>query len=62
MDENHPDYLGRSLSQGTCKTRYDAFINFMNILEDFRQRLKAEGIRPKRRKVHHKSDTSLTNN
>ncbi len=61
MDENHPDYLEQSLSQGIYKTRYDAFINFMNILEDFRQRLKADRNRYKRRKVHHESDTSWVN-
>jgi alpha-amylase len=41
MDENHPDYLQYN-NQNTFKSRYDAFINFMNILEDFRQRLKVE--------------------
>jgi alpha-amylase len=61
MDENHPDYLEHFLSQGTYKTRYDAFINFMNILEDFRQRLNAERSRQKRRKVHHESDTLSAN-
>ncbi|WP_319228986.1 hypothetical protein [Draconibacterium orientale] len=61
MDENHPDYLEQSLSQGIYKTRYDAFINFMNVLEDFRQRLKADRNRHKRKKVHHESDTSWVN-
>ncbi len=61
MDENHPNYLEESLSPGAYKTKYDAFINFMNILEDFRKRLKADRNRNKIRKVHHESNTSLAN-
>lgn len=42
MDENHPDYATPESNSGIFKSKYDAFINYMNILEDFRQRLKAE--------------------
>jgi alpha-amylase len=47
MDKNHPDYEGSSSSQNTYKSNYDAFINYMNILEDFRIRLKNEESRQK---------------
>ncbi len=50
MDENHPDYCQNCSNQIMHKSRYDAFINFMNILEDFRQRLKAEKISKSGRK------------
>jgi len=55
MDENHPDYRQSCSNQIMQKSKYDAFIIFMNILEDFRQRLKAEKIRPGGRKVPHNS-------
>lgn len=42
MDENHPSYRSDSSDQSIFKSKYDAFINYMNILEDFRQRIKAE--------------------
>jgi len=42
MDENHPDYATSESNSGIFKSKYDAFINYMNILEDFRQRLKSE--------------------
>lgn len=61
MDENHPDYYAFNNNQSINKSRYDAFINFMNILEDFRQRLKAAGMRHKRTKVIHKQGSSLAN-
>lgn len=61
MDENHPDYNEHCNFQSAYKTRYDAFINFMNILEDFRLRLKETEIMHKRRKVYHESDTFLAN-
>lgn len=47
MDENHPMYHTCDINQSNCKSKYDAFINFMNILEDFTERLK-----------HEKSETS----
>jgi alpha-amylase len=42
MDENHSDYASPESNTGIFKSKYDAFINYMNILEDFRQQLKAE--------------------
>jgi len=54
MDENHPDYKSNYSSQNTFKSKYDAFINYMNILEDFRLRLKANKDQQKSLKIHHK--------
>ena len=54
MDENHPDYKSIYSSQNTFKSKYDAFINYMNILEDFRLRLKANKDQQKSLKIHHK--------
>ncbi len=54
MDENHPDYKSIYSSQNTFKSKYDAFINYMNILEDFRLRLKANNDKQKNLKIHHK--------
>jgi len=50
MDENHPNYGNKETSAGIYKSKYDAFINYMNILEDFRLRLKAEKRKEKNRK------------
>lgn len=61
MDENHPYYIDFNIDQSINKSRYDAFINFMNILEDFRQRLKAEEIIQKNRKFFHKKGFPLAN-
>ena len=47
MDENHPAYHDCGLNSEVYKSKYDAYINYMNILEDFRQRLKAEKARKK---------------
>jgi alpha-amylase len=47
MDENHPDYDERGSFKSIFKSNYDAFINYMNILEDFRIRLKTEKARQK---------------
>ncbi|MDP2337547.1 MAG: hypothetical protein Q8N05_14100 [Bacteroidota bacterium] len=47
MDENHPAYLDNGSNGGIYKSKYDAYINYMNILEDFSQRLKAEEARKK---------------
>ena len=54
MDENHPDFKSNYSSQNTFKSKYDAFINYMNILEDFRLRLKANKDQQKSLKIHHK--------
>jgi len=42
MDENHPTYSGLYKKNDIFKSKYDTYINFMNILEDFKRRLKAE--------------------
>lgn len=42
MDDQHPAYNGNGESNFMFKTKYDAFINFMNILDDFNIRLKNE--------------------
>lgn len=60
MDENHPSYLGNGSNTGIYKSKYDAFINYMNILEDFRQRLKADKTSKKDRKAVHKTIHSHT--
>ncbi len=44
MDDNHPAYLGDESITAIYKSKYDAYINYMNILEDFRQRLKEKKI------------------
>lgn len=57
MDENHPDYLNGSNS-GIYKSKYDAFINYMNILEDFRQRLIADrSVRRDKKTAHYPTDS-----
>jgi len=61
MDENHPDYKSYYSSQNIYKSKYDAFINYMNILEDFRQRLKANEIKQKKVQVHQKLLPPLEN-
>jgi len=59
MDENHPAYKENCPAQSIYKSKYDAFINYMNILEDFRLRLKAEEVKQKSKQVQHKSLPSL---
>ena len=59
MDENHPDYSSNYSAQNTYKSKYDAFINYMNILEDFRFRLKLEEAKQKKIQVLQKSISSL---
>lgn len=59
MDENHPAYIENYPVQSIYKSKYDAFINYMNILEDFRLRLKAEEVKQKSMQVQHKSLPSL---
>lgn len=40
MDENHPDYTRISaMHAAKFKSKYDAYINYMNILSDFKHRL-----------------------
>jgi alpha-amylase len=52
MDENHPDYAIPGSNSGIFKSKYDAFINYMNILEDFRLQLKAEKRKLKLKKTY----------
>jgi len=59
MDENHPAYKENYPSQSTYKSKYDAFINYMNILEDFRLRLKMEEAKQKKMQGRQKSLPSL---
>jgi len=42
MDDQHPAYRGNGSSNLIYKTKNDAFINFMNILDDFRLRILKE--------------------
>jgi alpha-amylase len=51
MDENHPAYRNSGITQENFKSKYDAYINYMNILEDFGQRLKAERKMEKTKKI-----------
>lgn len=71
MDDQHPAYNGAGDSNFMFKTKYDAFINFMNILDDFTLRLKKEARKnekKRRRAPLHKnvdkqtSVTTTTNN
>jgi alpha-amylase len=39
MDDQHSAYQGSNNANGIYKTKYDAFINYMNILDDFRLKL-----------------------
>jgi len=59
MDENHPYYKENYTAQSIYKSKYEAFINYMNILEDFRLRLKAEEAKQKGTHVRQKSVPSL---
>jgi alpha-amylase len=59
MEDNHPAYLNPNLNQDLYKSKYDAFINFMNIVEDFRQRLKADELLNKNVHDIQKSDQTI---
>jgi len=61
MDENHPAYKENHPAQSTFKSKYDAFINYMNILEDFRLRLKVDEAKQRKMQVRQKSFPSLKN-
>jgi len=49
MDDNYPFYQPGQFSTGNIKSKYDAYINYMNILDDFRRRLRIE---PKSKKTN----------
>jgi alpha-amylase len=42
MDDQHPAYFSNNISNCIYKSKYDAFINFMNILDDFRLKILEE--------------------
>jgi len=42
MDENHPDYRNNPSDSAIFKSKYEAYINYMNILSDFKKRLKID--------------------
>lgn len=42
MDQNHPDYQHVNIEKRIFKSKYEAFINYMNILTDFKARLKKD--------------------
>ena len=56
MDENHPDYQINSSESAIFKSKYDAYINYMNILASFKKRLDTENLKvshqPTRRLKH----------
>lgn len=50
MDDQHPTYLDGNIEESLFKTKYDTFINYMNILDDFRLKLyKESGKKEKKR-------------
>jgi alpha-amylase len=59
MDNNNPGFNSYYSASSTYKSKYDAFINYMNILEDFRLRLKAEKASQKKMQNHQKPIPSL---
>jgi alpha-amylase len=59
MDENHSSYNSYAKTGSIYKSKYDAYINYMNILEDFGQRLKAENKKDKLNKSS--ADNSVAN-
>lgn len=64
MDDQHPAYFSNNISNCIYKSKYDAFINFMNILDDFRIKIlteaKSKGKRadssPKKGKIRKQSN------
>lgn len=42
MDENHPHYQHNSHNPVLFKSKYEAYINYMNVLADFKKRLKID--------------------
>ncbi|MDO9615267.1 MAG: hypothetical protein Q7J86_12190 [Bacteroidota bacterium] len=51
MDDQHPAYFSNNVSYGIYKSKYDAFINFMNILDDFRMKILEKVKSKEKRKV-----------
>lgn len=40
IDDNYPFFQPANFFSGSVKSKYDAYINFMNILDDFKERIK----------------------
>lgn len=58
LDENHPMYCEPISGRTIYKSRYDAFINYMNLLEDFKLRLKADNDLQRSRPIIRKPSVS----
>ncbi|MFY9153959.1 MAG: hypothetical protein WAO52_18205 [Prolixibacteraceae bacterium] len=58
MDENHPNYQTELSGENIFKSKYDAFINYRNILEDFKQRINSE-ISNKNKREKNKSELEI---
>lgn len=58
MDDQHPAYHSNQNPDSLYKTKYDAFINFMNILDDFRLRLIKESKKERKKVVPEKIQIS----
>lgn len=58
MDDQHPAYHNKENMDFIYKTKYDAFINFMNILDDFRLRLIKESKKKKKKPTQIKSQNT----
>lgn len=55
MDDQHPIYQNSTIENHPFKNRFDAFINFMNILDDFRLKIQTKtgkGAKKQPRKQH----------
>lgn len=51
MDDQHPGYHENSNLYCIYKSKYDAFINYMNILDDFRLRLKEAAVKKEKKQI-----------
>jgi hypothetical protein len=59
MDDQHPAYHAEAFSNCIYKTKYDAFINFMNIPDDFRLKITKESKKKEKKQVrYHKQNKS----
>ncbi len=58
MDENHPDYQDNTTNSRIFKSKYEAYINYMNILEDFKGRIINDTKIEKTKKAVHKSSST----
>lgn len=51
MDDQHPSYLNGSKGNGIFRTKYDAFINYMNIVDDFRIKILRQIEKKEKKKI-----------